>query len=95
MGTATFVKQKNGNGQAAVYRLDPPLDITDWDDKVTGTTEHVWVSAAEVMFSGPETYIFACDADGEVTDWGELTGSYRGGLDHAEALRGAGYEVSA
>jgi len=46
--------------------------------------------------SGPETYIFPAKKSGdifEVADWGELNGSYRGGFDHAEALKGAGYEV--
>lgn len=110
--TATFVKQINGTGNAAVYRCDPPMplhtypwEIDDYakadehDEREcpgTGTctsTEYVWVSAANVMFSGPETYIFPCDADGEVTDWGELPGSYKGGLDHEEALAEAGYEI--
>ena len=72
---------------AFVYLLDPPMETA------FGTTEYVRVSAASVMFSGPETYIFASDADGEVTDWAELDGSYRGGLDHEEALRVAGYKV--
>lgn len=90
VGSATFIKQLNGNGDGRVYRLDPPMDLYDG-----GTSEHVWVSAASVAYSGPETYIFASDAEGNVTDWCEQSGSYRGGLDHAEALRGAGYEVSA
>jgi hypothetical protein len=89
-GTATFIKQQNGNGDGRVYRLDPPMDLYD-----EGTTEYVWVSAANAMFSGPETYVFACDASGEVTDWCEQRGSFKGALDHAEALRGAGYEVTA
>jgi hypothetical protein len=98
MGTATFIKQKNGTGEGKVYRLDPPIEIKDYDVelggyKVIGTSEHVWVSATVAMFSGPETYIFPSDENGEVTDWGELEGSYRGGLDHEEALRGAGYTV--
>ena len=42
---------------------------------------------------GPETYIFPSDDKGEIFDWGELTGSYRGGTDHAEALRRAGYVI--
>lgn len=82
MNKATFVKRVNGAGDGRVYRLDPPLNGVDY----------VWVSATST-YSGPETYIFASDADGAVLDWGELPGSFRGGLDHAEALRGAGYEV--
>jgi hypothetical protein len=84
--TATFVKDLTGfSGSAKLYRLDPPLD----------GERFVVVSATDVMRSGPETYIFPADAEGEVSSWGELAGSFRGGLDHAEALRGAGYEASA
>lgn len=69
--------------QQRVYQLDPPLS----------GHEYVVVSAAIVPLSGPETYIFPSDAAGTVTAWGELDGSYRGGLDHAEAMRRAGYEI--
>lgn len=93
MSTATLVKDKPsgiiGAVQQSLYRLDPPMQTPEG-----GTTEYVWVSAIDAMFTGAETYIFACDEDGEVTDWLELPGSYRGGYDHAEALRGAGYEVA-
>lgn len=94
MGSATFVKQRNGRGDGRVYRVDPPIEQRDWDGEVEATHEYVWVSATVVPYTGPETYIFPSDADGNVLDWGELDGSYRGGLDHAEALRGAGYEVT-
>jgi hypothetical protein len=94
--TATFIKQVNGQGDGRVYRLDPPIECERWgddDEKEPASSEYVWVSAANVMFTGPETYIFACDAEGKVTDWGELEGSFRGGLDHAKALAGAGYTI--
>ena len=94
--TATYIKDRNGRGSGKVYRVDPPMAVHDWDDngnEMQRATEYVWVSAADVPYSGPETYIFACDASGEVTDWGELEGSYRGGLSHEAALRNAGYEV--
>lgn len=66
------------------YRLDPPLD---------GIYADVVVSAADVPYSGPETFIFGANEKGEISDWGELPGSYRGGLDHEQALRNAGYTV--
>lgn len=50
-------------------------------------------SAADVMFSGPETYIFPANEDSIVVHWGELEGSFKGGLDHERALRNAGFEV--
>lgn len=106
MATATFVKQHNGNGDGRVYRCDPPMPAHDWFggdadhnvEECSGaapceSTEYVWVSAANVVYSGPETYIFACDEDGEVTDWSELPGSLRGDLNHEAALTGAGYEI--
>lgn len=98
MGTATLVKRLTGwRGDAALYRLDPPLatNVWDWRKRADGTRllTHVIVSATIVPYGGPETYIFPASAEGEVTDWGELEGSYRGGLDHAEALAGAGYEI--
>lgn len=100
MGTARFIKQKNGQGDGRVYALDPPMPVHVWgadhgDECTCAPTSHVWISAAVVPYSGPETCIFPCDADGDVTDWGELDGSYRGGLDHEAALESAGYEVSA
>lgn len=86
IGTAVKVKDLTGyTGYAALYKVDPPMAGTD----------HVIVSATVAMFSGPETYIFPAEnAESErPSDWGELDGSYRGGLDHAEALAGAGYEL--
>lgn len=88
MKIATLEKRIDGmRGDAALYRLSEPMKT--WSDT---TTDHVVVSAVRVL-GVPETYIFAADASGEVTGWGELEGSFRGGLDHAEALRGAGYEL--
>lgn len=86
-------------GRAALYRLAPPVKFTTWDPDAGGckemekTAEFVVVSAVVAMYSGPETYIFPASPEGEVTDWGELNGSFRGALDHGEALRRAGYEV--
>lgn len=67
----------------ALYRLEPPLE----------EHELVVVSAALVPYSGPETYIFPADADGDIASFGELEGSYRGDLSHAVALQGAGYTI--
>lgn len=106
MSTATHVMEASwGAGEAHVYRCEPPMPIHDFDaedhdivdcssESGCPTTEYVWVSAANVMYSGPETYIFACDHEGRVTNWGELPGSFKGDLDHERALTGAGYTVS-
>jgi hypothetical protein len=46
------------------------------------------------MLSGPETYIFPSDETGKVIDWGELDGSYRGGLSHEKAIEDAGFVLA-
>jgi hypothetical protein len=82
-GKAVLVRKLTGfTGSAKLYRLDPPLE----------GNEFVAVSAT-VAYRWPETYIFPADESGNVLDWGELDGSFRGALDHAAALEGAGYEV--
>jgi hypothetical protein len=84
MNTATEIKRlKNCRGDARVYRLSESLD----------GFSHVIVSAAHT-FDGPETYIFGCDKNGENIEYGELAGSFRGGLDHTQALMAAGYKIA-
>lgn len=73
------------------------MSWSEWDDetRIYRSTDYVVVSAA-VVSGSPETYIFPAEltATGvEITDWGELTGSYRGGLDQETALNAAGYTV--
>lgn len=82
-------------GTAHLYELSEPVAFDyDWDtDTYKEDTNYVVVSAANVLYSGPETYIFPADKDGEVLSWAELSGSFRGAMDHAQALQNAGYEV--
>jgi hypothetical protein len=85
-GTAVLVRRlKDFHGDARLYRVSPPME---------GVHEYVVVSAVDAPFTGPETFIFPGDADGDVTEWGELDGSFRGALDHEAALSGAGYEMA-
>lgn len=96
--TATLVRKLAGyGGHARLYRCDPPLPYSIWDDELTekraAETEHVVVFTA-VTAGIPETYILPADAAGKVTDWDELEGSFHGGHDHERALHGAGYEVT-
>jgi len=87
-GTATFVKDVHGmRGKVKMFRLDPPLSGYGGIEASLAL-----VSAVEVL-GEPETYIFACNEDGKVTEWMELPGSYRGGLSHERALRNAGYDT--
>lgn len=82
-------------GDAALYRCDPPMQCDYYRDAeyVKTTTEYVVVSAVNALFTGPETYIFPADTEGNVTSWLELEGSFRGAKDHHGALHRAGYEV--
>ncbi len=83
MKKATLVMVLDGfKGDARLYRLSPPLE----------DNEFVVVSAVDA-YSGPETYIFPSNEDGDVISWGELEGSFQGDKDHEEALGNAGYVV--
>lgn len=96
MKLAKKVKDLVGwRGDARLYELSEPVTWTRWerDEEVKSETLFVIVSAAVPPFSEPETYIFPAYESGEIANWGELTGSFKGGLDHVQALAGAGYEV--
>jgi hypothetical protein len=83
MKTATKVRDlDNFTGIAALYKLSKPLE--DYD--------YVVVSAAWV-YAQVETYIFPSNENGEVVDWGELSGSQRGVYNHEMVLNDAGYEM--
>lgn len=103
MNTATLVQsdyvsnKANYRGDARLYKLSAPLAFEDYNgdtgETETKHTEYVLVSRADVMFSGPETYMFPADETGKVTDWGELPGSMRGNVSHEQVLLNAGYEM--
>lgn len=85
---ARFVKHIDGwKGDARLYKL--------WPAMADGTSKHqfVIVSAVVVQSCGPETYIFPATHTGEPKSFMELPGSFRGSLDHALALKNAGYTV--
>jgi hypothetical protein len=84
MNKATFVRRiSNDVAVQEPYRLEPPYEGYDF----------VVVSATVALYSGPETYIFGADSNGEILKWLELPGSYRGGLSHETALWNAGYAI--
>ena len=60
-----------------------------------GVSIFVVASAVVALFTGPETYILPSTKGGVIKSYGELDGSYRGDMDHAEALKGAGYSLTA
>ena len=84
-GVAVLISTRcTGKATQRCYRCTPPLD----------GHEYVVVSATITLY-GKETYIFAANSLGTITDWRELDGSFRGALDHEHALLNAGYEVAA
>jgi len=90
--TATRLDTPHGfRGDAALYHLSEPVAV---DSDGTITTQHVIVSAADVPYSGPETYIFPANADGKITGWSEMDGSRRGTLSHTEVIEAAGWELA-
>lgn len=95
MEKATFIRDldEGFSGHASLYKLSKAVQYREAYDKPPLETNYVIVSAANVIFSGPETYIFPADKDGTILDWLELSGSFKGGLDHKKALAGAGYDV--
>ena len=94
MKAATKVKDLDGfTGNASLYVLSDPVEYGFDEDK--NFTNYVVVSATYVMFSGPETYIFPANKSGEIEDWCELNGSFKGGRDHKAALENAGFIVQA
>lgn len=90
---STYVKERLGrpDGVAAVYKLSEQVGYGDDRD---AKTQYVWVSAVPHVgsYEGPETYIFASDADGEVLDWCELSG-IKGVMSHQRALAEFGFPV--
>lgn len=71
-------------GEAKLWKISRPVKIDESDRMV----EYIVSSAVSAMFTGPETYLFSADEKGEVLNWGELPGSYRGDFDHQEAMQG-------
>ena len=100
MAKAKLVKElrRDERGHAAVYELSEPLDGNKFvvvSAVDLGAEAHILDSVFGNPRASCETYIFAADENGNVSEWGELDGSFKGGKDHARALRGAGYEIAA
>jgi hypothetical protein len=91
--TATFIKDLDlgSRGDQKLYRLSESVPY-GWHDEDEGrpTTEYVVISGVCNQYAH-ETYIFPGDADGEIIDWGEMDGSFRGAVDHERAIREAGW----
>lgn len=92
MPSSKLVRDVEGfTGKASLYRLSEIIEYGFGDE--TNHTGYVIASTAIDPFTGIQTYIFPADEDGNVLDWGELTGSRKGTTSHAEVLSGAGYPL--
>jgi hypothetical protein len=94
--TATLVRVlPRGRGEMRLYKVSPPVrwGYSYDTNSYKNIAEYVVVSAADVPFSGPETYIFPASESGDILSWSELEGSFRGAWNHDKALLDAGYAV--
>jgi len=79
----TARKIKNVNDHQILWEVLPRID----------GHKYVITSASNVQFTGPETYMFASDENGNIVDWCELPGSYRGELDHKKCFEYINYKI--
>lgn len=88
--TATFIRplSKPWCGDARLFQLSEPVPFE------RGHTALVVVSAVHTAGDLPRTEIFAADEQGKALSWAEMPGSFVGGLDHAEALAGLGFQIA-
>lgn len=47
----------------------------------------------EIAQGCPETYLFAANEDGEVIDWCEMEGSFKGAYNHEEAMNNSNFPL--
>lgn len=82
MSKKTARRIKDTNHRQVLWEVCPPL--CGYGFIVTSQYEDTF---------DMETYIFPSDPEGKIIDWGELPGSYKGGLDHNMCIEKAGYRI--
>ena len=89
---ATFVADVSAefNGHAELFKLDTAMRVGD--TKRGRKYNHIVVSAVNSRWT-TETYIFPSNQNGEILDYTELHGSYKGDTNIDRALAYGGYEV--
>lgn len=96
-GRAYLVREplEGFNGHAGLYRLDPPVAHSVWDEEAEAdveiTTEYV-IASSIVAISGPETLVFPATAEGRITSFREVDGVRD--LSHERALERMGYRIT-
>ena len=98
MRQATFIRELEGfTGRANLYRVMPPIKdhLYDWENETERQVDFDYiVVSATYALGDPETYIFGADANGNILSWRELPGSFKGAIDHNQALAQAGYALA-
>lgn len=95
-------KEKDDHIQR-VFMVDPPLEGNEFVLVSARDIAAYFRSMANAMRLPPsalgmseydtETYIFGCDSAGNIHNWRELEGSFKGEMNIARALQNAGYEI--
>ncbi|MHA1941933.1 MAG: hypothetical protein ACW97P_09420 [Candidatus Hodarchaeales archaeon] len=96
MKTARFIESlDHWKSDARLYELSEPMQYKglQFKDQEDGQTKFVIVSAVIAPFYGPETYIFPATKDGQAINHLKMEGSFRGDLDHRQALLDAGFDI--
>ena len=93
MKKAIFIKKLKGyRGDARLYKLSTPIKEDAYGDE--RNANYVVVSGVLAYDTGiEETYIFESDIEGNIKDYAELDGSFKGSIDHEKALNNAGYKL--
>lgn len=82
--TATFIRDlQDTHDNAKLWKLSRPFR-PEYSDR---SVEYVVSSAVHVL-GIPESVLYSADSNGEVLSWSELPGSFRGDLNHQEAIDG-------
>ena len=71
----------------AVFVKDLPVTGREGSQLLWNVHGRFVVTSTSDVF-GWETYVFPADSEGNITDWAELPGSFKGEANHTEALRG-------
>jgi hypothetical protein len=84
------VNEREARGDQELWSISPPVKF--YHRGKVCTADFVVVSAVVTFGSGPETYIFPSDRNGEVINWGELPGSQRGTMNHEATIMNVNHD---
>ena len=84
---------KKIKGSQMLWKVTPPIITEPCYEGDTKKKFNYIITSCASVFGQPETYVFGADKNGEILDWGELDGSFKGDFDHERAIIGAGYQI--